>query len=602
MTDVNKIRQGITEAYTRAINNPRSTAQHPTDHSVITLAKGNLSALAGYADNEIHDLPPTAVENSFGCGNPVALTGIQAGQTVLDLGCGAGLDLLLMAEKVGAMGQVIGIDMTDDMLVLAQRNITESGYKNIKLYKGLIEDLPLADESIDWVISNCVINLSPNKTSVFQEMIRVLKPGGEISIADIVVKELPKWLRLNAQMYFACIAGAIVEEEYIDGLEKSGFSNVQVIDRLMYDQAMIRGILNLDDVILSDHASLSQNGLDYIIQKVDGRIWSARFRGQKVGGAEAKLQLDTNILNTNNSVASSSNAKFANFSKTLNSKENNSMVTQATIDETNSQEIKEKNQGYWDLIAFLISNSISGEIIATENYALLVTLLDDTDEKLEATHQSYIESKHVQRLLALAKRLNLPAVKEVVEPEWFNIRKNYHAAFMRKDLAACFIAQDIMIECLAITGYKGLVGVGKVATDPDTSMTVESILEDEIEHFEIGIERMKKLLHKDAEKTHDALIWAHHRIMPDVLNVLEDGCTSLCDELGLTCGGFGLEEINTSPQDGRADMIRRYVDTLERIGFDQKVVNSLISGLAGSSSNVVESLPKNAATKKSSCC
>ena len=605
MTKGSKIHQDISDAYARSVSDLKAdNSDGGVGASTLKLAKGKLPPLVGYSDTQMQQAPPLAVENSFGCGNPVALSGIKSGQTVLDLGCGAGLDLLLMAEKVGGEGLVIGIDMTDEMLALAQKNIAGSEHRNIKLYKGLIENLPFADNSIDWIISNCVINLSPDKKSVFQEMIRVLRPGGEISIADIVIQELPTWLRLNADMYFACIAGAISESEYVNGLERSGFADVQVIDRLTYDQAMIRSILNMDGVVQSDQTKLSKGGLDYILQKIDGQIWSMRFRGRKSRVTKPNLHLHN--LNHDN-MAGCPNKTFYTPLSVFNSKakETTTMTTQATINESNNetptQVVEDKNKQYWDLLAFLLSNSISGEIIATENYALLVPLLDNTDDKLEASHQSYIESRHVLRLLALAERLNLPAVNTVVEPEWFSIRKNYDAAVARKDLAACFIAQDIMIECLAITGYKGLVGVGEVSTDADTSRTVESILQEEIEHFEIGIERMKRLLHKDAEKTHDALIWAHHRIMPDLLNIMNDGCTSLCDELGITCGSFGLEAINTTVQTGRDDMLRRYIDTLGRISFDPKVVNSLISGLSGYSSNVNELLPQNSA-RKSSCC
>lgn len=607
MTGLRKIHDGISDAYTQAIQNSDSPGSHSKEQSILTLAKGQLSSLAGYKDDQINDVPSSAIENSFGCGNPVALSGIQAGQTVLDLGCGAGLDLLLIAEKVGVTGQVIGIDMTDGMLALAQKNIAESGHKNIKLFKGLIEDLPFSDNSIDWIISNCVVNLSPHKVDVFQEMLRVLRPNGEISIADIVVKELPEWLQLNAQMYFACIAGAISEDDYIKGLERSGFIAIQVSDRLVYDQSMIRGILKANKPFKAGPSSLSQSGLDYIIEKVGGHIWSARFRGRKPDLPTSSLSLDASNVDTsqNSDLTTIQGSKFGTCLKTLDSQEGNTMVAQVTVKETKnnakSQKLEGKSKEYWDLLAFMISNSISGEIIATENYALLVPLLDDIDEKIEASHQSYIESKHVQRLLILADRLNLPSVKAVVEPEWFSIRKNYNAAVARKDVAACFIAQDIMIESLAITAYKGLVGVGNASTDPDTSMTVEKILEDEIEHFEIGIERLKQLLQEDPEKTHDALIWAHHRILPDVINMVQDGCTYLCDELGIQCGSFGLEEINASTQNGREDMIRRYVDTLGRIGFDKKVVNSLLSGLTCYSANVPEPLPQSSPTKRSCC-
>ena len=157
--------------------------------------------LAGYEETEQH---ADAASASFGCGNPLAFAGVQSGDTVLDLGSGAGLDLLIAAEKTGSSGAVIGVDMTDDMIEVARNNARKAGYDNIEIRRGLIEALPVEDSSTDWVISNCVINLSPDKPKVFSEVFRVMKPGAQLSISDIVVQDLPDWIRESAAAWSAC--------------------------------------------------------------------------------------------------------------------------------------------------------------------------------------------------------------------------------------------------------------------------------------------------------------------------------------------------------------------------------------------------------------
>jgi SAM-dependent methyltransferase len=233
--------------------------------------------LAGYEDAERHG---EAAGASFGCGNPLAFAGVREGDTVLDLGSGAGLDLLIAAEKVGDSGQVIGIDMTDDMIEAARNNAGKAGYDNIEVRKGLIENLPVEDRSVDWVISNCVINLSPDKPAVFKEVARVMKPGGHISISDIVVGDLPEWIRESAAAWSACVAGAISEEEYLDGLRAAGLEDVEVTDRLVYDASQLRAIL-CEDIPGLD---LSTDMIDSLLEEYAGTVWSAKFSGRKPGG------------------------------------------------------------------------------------------------------------------------------------------------------------------------------------------------------------------------------------------------------------------------------------------------------------------------------
>jgi SAM-dependent methyltransferase len=182
-----------------------------------------------YAAGERADLPESAVGASLGCGNPVAVADLREGDTVLDLGSGGGLDVLLAARRVGASGTVYGLDMTDEMLALAQRNAREAGASNVHFLKGVIEEIPLAAESVDAVISNCVVNLSPEKPRVLAEIARVLRPGGRLGISDVVAEDrLTPEDRAARGSFVGCIAGALSETEYRDGLASAGLVDVEI--------------------------------------------------------------------------------------------------------------------------------------------------------------------------------------------------------------------------------------------------------------------------------------------------------------------------------------------------------------------------------------
>jgi arsenite methyltransferase len=230
--------------------------------------------LAGYEDAERHG---EAASASFGCGNPLAFTGVKEDDVVLDLGSGAGLDLLIAAEKTGPSGKVIGVDMTDDMIEVARRNASKAGYRNIDVRRGLIEDLPVDSNSVDWVISNCVINLSPEKPRVFSELFRVMKPGAQFSIADIVVEDLPEWIRESAAAWSACVAGAISEQAYLEGLRSAGLEEVKVTERMVYDASQLRAIL-CEDIPGLD---LGAAQIDSLLEEYAGTVWSAKFSGRK---------------------------------------------------------------------------------------------------------------------------------------------------------------------------------------------------------------------------------------------------------------------------------------------------------------------------------
>jgi arsenite methyltransferase len=193
--------------------------------------------LAGYTPDQLKTLPAGLAETSFGCGNPVAFLEVQPGQTVLDLGSGAGMDLILAAGKVGPSGHVIGVDMTPVMIAKANDNIRRSGLTNVEVRQGEMENLPVDNDSVDWVISNCVINLSPDKDRVFAEIARVLKPGGGMVVSDIVtLGPLPADVQSDLTAWSACLGGAMLEADYLACAERAGLVDVRVTDKLIYDK------------------------------------------------------------------------------------------------------------------------------------------------------------------------------------------------------------------------------------------------------------------------------------------------------------------------------------------------------------------------------
>ena len=183
----------------------------------------------GYSKGELASVPEGADLN-LGCGNPIALASLKEGETVIDLGSGGGLDCFLAAKKVGAKGKVIGIDMTAEMLERARANAKKGGYKNVEFRLGEIENMPVADNTADIIISNCVINLSPDKKRVFSEAFRVLKPKGRLMISDMVLlKDLPDKVKESVLAYVGCVAGADLKEDYLSKIKRAGFGNVEVV-------------------------------------------------------------------------------------------------------------------------------------------------------------------------------------------------------------------------------------------------------------------------------------------------------------------------------------------------------------------------------------
>jgi SAM-dependent methyltransferase len=193
-----------------------------------------ISKAVGYSAGDLGSLPEGA-DLGLGCGNPVALASLRKGETVLDLGSGAGIDCFLAAKKVGAKGKVIGVDMTAGMLERARANASKGGYRNVEFRLGEIENLPVADGSVDVVISNCVVNLCPDKRRVFREVFRVLRPGGRMMVSDIVLKApLPAVVRASVEAYVSCIAGAALKSSYLGAIRAAGFKDLKVLGETVY--------------------------------------------------------------------------------------------------------------------------------------------------------------------------------------------------------------------------------------------------------------------------------------------------------------------------------------------------------------------------------
>jgi SAM-dependent methyltransferase len=223
------------------------------------------------------ELPQEAVLASLGCGNPTALAQLNAGETVLDLGSGGGIDVLLSARRVGPAGKAYGLDMTDEMLALARENQRKSGVENAEFLKGEIERIPLPDNSVDVVISNCVINLSCDKDSVLREAFRVLKPGGRFAVSDVVTRgEIPEGVRQNMLLWVGCIAGALDESQYIAKLASAGFDGIEIEPTRVYDIEDARTFLGGQGV-----------DVDAIAPQVEGKFMSAFIRATKPAGRGA---------------------------------------------------------------------------------------------------------------------------------------------------------------------------------------------------------------------------------------------------------------------------------------------------------------------------
>ena len=228
-----------------------------------------------YDANQTGQIPEEAVVASLGCGNPTALAQLNPGEVVLDLGSGGGIDVLLSAKRVGPTGKAYGLDMTDEMLALARENQRKSGLLNVEFLKGEIENIPLPDNSVDVIISNCVINLSGDKDRVLQEAFRVLKPGGRFAVSDVVVRgTVPDEVKRSMLLWVGCIAGALQDEQYVSKLAKSGFDQIDIEPTRVYTIEDARTFLSAEGIYV-----------DSIAAQVDGRFMSAFIHATKPAAA-----------------------------------------------------------------------------------------------------------------------------------------------------------------------------------------------------------------------------------------------------------------------------------------------------------------------------
>ena len=236
-----------------------------------------------YASGEIASIPEEAIRASLGCGNPTALAELSPGEVVLDLGSGGGIDVLLSARRVGLEGKVYGLDMTDEMLALARENQRKAGVPNVEFLKGEIESIPLPDNSVDVIISNCVINLSADKDRVFREAYRVLKPGGRLAVSDVVVRGgVPPEIRKAMELWVGCIAGSLEETEYQYKLAAAGFEQISLEPTRVYRAEDARAFL----------ANSGLDNLDQVAAQVDGKFFSAFVRARKPALAKSQQEIE----------------------------------------------------------------------------------------------------------------------------------------------------------------------------------------------------------------------------------------------------------------------------------------------------------------------
>jgi len=249
--EADKIKKIVRDGYAKALSQKNSCCSSSSCCGGVTQAE-NISKKVGYSDSDLNAVPEGA-NLGFGCGNPVAIASLNEGDVVLDLGSGAGFDAFLAAKKIGKTGRVISVDMTPEMLERARANAKKGGFDNVEFRSGEIEKLPIENSTIDVIISNCVINLSPDKETVFKEAFRALKSGGRLMVSDLVLaKDLPKQIKESVEAYVGCLAGAIKKDDYIGFIKQAGFQDIKVISETGYPvDAMFDNLEAASDAIVS---------------------------------------------------------------------------------------------------------------------------------------------------------------------------------------------------------------------------------------------------------------------------------------------------------------------------------------------------------------
>jgi ubiquinone/menaquinone biosynthesis C-methylase UbiE len=275
-TSTDDIREAVRERYGKAVKAVVRGAKSSCCGSSTAAGFGGTDPITRdlYAEDQTAGLPEDALKASFGCGNPTALAELKPGETVLDLGSGGGIDVLLSARRVGPTGKAYGLDMTDEMLELAGQNKAKAGVTNVEFLRGTIEAIPLPDHAVDVIISNCVINLSADKDKVLREAFRVLKSGGRFAVSDIVLRrELPEDLRKSLNLWTGCVAGALVEADYVAKLKAAGFQDVAVEATRIYTKD--------DAAEMASTSSCCGTDLGPVLAGLDGAVMSAFIRARK---------------------------------------------------------------------------------------------------------------------------------------------------------------------------------------------------------------------------------------------------------------------------------------------------------------------------------
>lgn len=274
MKDNISIKKAVRDGYGKIARGERSSCCGPSSCRGAPGAD-TISKIVGYSDDEMTSVPDGA-NLGLGCGNPIAHASLKEGEVVLDLGSGGGFDAFLAAKRAGAAGKVIGVDMTSDMIDRARRNAEKGGYTNVEFRLGEIEHLPVDDNSIDVIISNCVINLSPDKEKVFKEAFRVLKPGGRLMVSDLVLERvLPEKIRKSVEAYVGCLAGALLIGDYLAAIEAAGFAGVEIQQKASYPLEAMANDATAQAV--TSNGGITKNYL----QDLERTVVSIKVRGLK---------------------------------------------------------------------------------------------------------------------------------------------------------------------------------------------------------------------------------------------------------------------------------------------------------------------------------
>lgn len=503
----------------------------------------------GYSSDTLAETPEGA-NLGLGCGNPTAAAGLRPGEVVVDLGCGAGLDAFIASRAVAPGGRVIGVDMTAALLDRARANARAGGYDNVEFRLGTIEALPIEGGTVDVIVSNCAINLSPEKERVFAEAARVLRPGGRLQVSDLVVeRDLPAAIRASVEAYVGCVGGATTRQEYADLVHGAGFEAVEIVESFTLGDIISPTDQRVVDVLADAGVDYGEDEIREILSTIKGLSVSAR-RPADAQPAAAAACCPPAAATVTTSTATTSTATGA---------------TELT--------------GYPALLSYVLSNAAAGEIMAVDNYSDMVSLFDSVDEKLEAVTQAREEGRHIRQLASLGTRIGFDVQQRIIEPEWKAVRAAFRDAVSRGDLAACLVIQDVMVESMAIVTYRSLSGADGIKTDEATARTAGAILMDELEHLEIGIARLQRIRGNDPEAVDRAVAWAHPLVMPHLMSLATTSCESLCDVISVDCASLDPTTIGVDLDLVRSRAATQYADALDRIGVPASVSDPLLAEL-----------------------